>query len=474
MISWKSTNNPCGGSRTLQLNLDLIEYKNAVSQTDITGSGKDQDKHRQALIAATEIYSGDLLPSCYDDWIQPERERLRQSFINLLEELAELLEAEGEIEQAIQRARQLVQMDQLSERYYQLLIRLYINKGDNARAVRTYHQCVEVLEKEMGLDPSPETQKLYRGIMAREIPAIETPRVTEKKTRLVGREKAWNRLQTTWLGYQTGCHLVVIMGEAGIGKSYLTNEFTRWARKGNITCLKTRSYPTEDELAYTPVTGLLRNQAVLNQISHLEESRIIELARLLPELRTQYPELPDPDRVSESWKRGRLMEASTLALLGIDNKLVIVLDDLQWCDRDTLDWLRFLLEYQTDTKVMIIAGVRTEDLLAGSPLIPFFAELGGEGKITDVLLDRLDLEDTHQLASDLWGEELEQRAAVRLYQETEGNPLFIAEMVRAGYLKDFGDGSDLSRMPPRVQAVIETRLNALPLRPVNWPHWHQL
>ena len=89
---------------------------------------------------------------------------------------------------AIQHTRQLIRLDHLSERYYQLLIRLYIKKGDKARAVRTYHQCVEVLEKEMGLDPSPETQKLYRGIMERDAPAVETPRVTEKQARLVGRE----------------------------------------------------------------------------------------------------------------------------------------------------------------------------------------------------------------------------------------------------------------------------------------------
>jgi len=444
---------------SLQLDVDL--FRNAVVQADKTGSGKDQDAHRQALIAATEIYSGDLLPSCYDDWIQPERERLRQFYINIVEELSEMLEENKDIDDAIQMVRQLIRLDQLSERYYQHLIRLYITKRDKARAVRVYHQCVEILEKELGMDPSHETQILYREIMEREVPAAEMPRVTEKKARLVGREKSWNKLQEAWLGYQAGSHLVVILGEAGIGKTYLSNEFIRWARKGTITCLKTRSYPTEDELAYTPVAALLRNEAVLKAISKLERARLIELARLLPELRSQYPDLPDPDKISESWKRGRLFEASTNALLGIDNKLVIVLDDLQWCDRDTLDWLRFILFYETEKKVMIIAGVRTEDLLADSPLIPFFGELGEKGKITEVLLDRLSLEEVHMLASDMWGEELEPRAAVRFYEETEGNPLFVAEMVRAGYLKDYGDGTDLSRMPPKVQAVIKSRLNAL-------------
>ena len=443
------------------LQLDLAVYQQAVEHSDLTGSAKDQKAHRQALTAVTQVYPGDLLPSCYDDWIQPERERLKQSYIQLLEELVGILEADGDIDQAILSTRQLIRRDNIAERYYQTLIGLYISKGNKAQAVRTYHQCVEILEKEMGFDPSSETQKLYKQIMAREESAAEIHRVSEKKTRLIGRSKSWNELQEAWLGYQSGGHMVVIMGEAGIGKSYLADEFFRWAKKGNITCLKTRSYPTEDELAYTPLTGLLRNENAFKKISQLEETRLIELARLLPELRAQYPDLPDPERISESWKRGRLFEAAAHSLLGLDNKLVVLLDDLQWCDRGTLDWLRYILAYETEKKFMIIAGVRTEELLADSLLIPFFGELGGKGKITEVLLERLDLDQTHRLASDMWGEDLEKRAALRLFQETEGNPLFIAEMVRAGYLKDFGDGTDLSKMPPKVQSVIESRLNAL-------------
>ncbi len=443
------------------LQLDLAVYLKSVELTDLTGSGTDQIAHRQALVAVTQTYPGDLLPSCYDDWIQPERDRLKQGYIQLLEELVGILEADEDLDHAILATRQLIRFNNLSERYYQILMDLYMSKGDKAQAVRTYHQCVGILEKEMGFDPSSETQKRYQEIMAREEPAAMIHRVSEKKTRLTGRSRSWNELQNAWLGYQSGGHLVVIMGEAGIGKSYLADEFIRWAKKGNITCLKTRSYPTEDELAYTPLTGLLRNEIVYKKISQLEGTRLIELARLLPELRSQYPDLPDPDRISESWKRGRLFEASTYSLLGLDNKLVVLLDDLQWCDRETLDWLRYMLAYETDKKFMIIAGVRTEELLADSSLIPFFGEVGSKGKITEVLLDRLDLEQTHRLASDMWGEDLEERAALRLFQETEGNPLFIAEMVRAGYLKDFGDGSDLSKMPPKVQSVIESRLNAL-------------
>ena len=442
--------------------VDLDDFETAVAQTDQTGSSTDQAAHRGALLKAVDAYQGDLLPNCYDDWIIPERERLSQALIGILEELIDILEMEGEYDPAIQYAQQLIRQDPLLELPYQRLMALYLSNGDRARAARTYHQCVEVLEKELGLDPSSETRQLYQQIMEREHQAVESPRVTEKKSRLVGRDQDWDTLQRAWIEHQTGGHLVVIMGEAGIGKSYLAEEFIRWARKGGITCLKTRSYPTEDELAYTPVTSLLRDEGIQKKLTRLDQAWLIELARLLPELREKFPNLPDPEPLSDGWKRQRMFEATSQLLLGDEKRIVVVLDDLQWCDRETLDWLRFTLEYKSNSKLLVIAGVRIEDLQSESPLIPLFADLGRSNKITEILLDRLDLEATGALASALWGEPVEGRAAKRLFEETEGNPLFVAEIVRGGYLKDLGDGSDLSRLPPKVQKVIETRLNALP------------
>jgi predicted ATPase len=447
--------------KNIGFRLDLDQFQAAVAQTDLTGSSTDKDAHRQGLMDVVNIYQGDLLPSCYDDWIIPDREQLGQDYLRILDELVEILEMDQDYDQASMYAQKLIRQDPLSELFYQRLITIYQKKGDKARAVRTYHQCVEILEKEMGLDPSPETMKLYRQLMEREIREVKPPRVTEKKTRLVGREREWDKLQNAWLVHQSGGHLVTLLGEAGIGKSYLIEEFLRWAKKGGITCLRTRSYPTDDELAFSPVTNLLKNESVQKKLIRLDQAWIIELARLVPELREQFPDLPDPEKISEGWKRRRMFDASAQALLRGESRLVIVLDDLQWCDPDTLDWLRFILEYDTDIKFLVICGVRTEDLLAGNPLIQLFGELSANQCITEILLNRLDYESTAYLAADLWGESLEKRALERLYQETEGNPLFVSEMVRAGFLKDYGDGSDLSRMPPRVQAVIETRINAL-------------
>ncbi len=188
----------------------------------------------------------------------------------------------------------------------------------------------------------------------------------------------------------------------------------------------------------------------------------MELSRLIPELELDFPDLPQPDQLTDNWQRQRMFEASTRTLLSGENKLILHLDDLQWCDPETLDWLRYLLEYQTPTRILVVGSARTEDLTKDSHLLPLFSDLERSGRITEILLDRLDLESTRSLASDLWGDTLEDLDAVQLYSETEGNPLFVAEMVRAGFPeRDFA----ARRLPPKVQAVIETRINSLSKSP---------
>ncbi|MCK5793910.1 MAG: tetratricopeptide repeat protein, partial [Anaerolineales bacterium] len=316
----------------------------------------------------------------------------------------------------------------------------------------------DILEKELEMDPSPATFAVYQKVMERETQDQKPARVSEKGSRMVGRGSAWESLHQTWKETGKGTCLALIMGEAGIGKTYLAEEFTRWARKEGITTMVSHSYPAEGELAYTPLTEFLRSEPIKTKLKSLEKTWLVELSRLIPELELDFPDLPRPEQLTENWQRQRMFEASTRAMLAGENNLVLLLDDLQWCDPETLDWLRYLLEYDTQTRILILASVRIEDLTPDNPLIKLFTDLERSDRITEILLDRLDFESTRSLAANLWGDPLEEMDAIQLFRETEGNPLFVAEMVRAGFLK--GE-PDKRRLPPKVQAVIESRLNAL-------------
>lgn len=89
------------------------------------------------------------------------------------------------------------------------------------------------------------------------------------------------------------------------------------------------------------------------------------------------------------------------------------------------------------------------------------SDLHQSGKITEIELEPLDQEGTITLASTLWGEKLDELTAEGLFQETEGNPLFVVEVVRSGFLKSGIGATGTNRLPPKVQAVIKTRLSSL-------------
>ena len=98
----------------------------------------------------------------------------------------------------------------------------------------------------------------------------------------------------------------------------------------------TRTYAAEGRLAYTPLVEWLRTTALKARLAQLDTATLTELARLLPELLGERPGLPAPPPVAENWQRHRLFEALTKALLAGKQPLLLVLDDLQWCDQETL------------------------------------------------------------------------------------------------------------------------------------------
>src|SRR5690606_16123777 len=99
------------------------------------GDAMDMLSHLDAAVA---LYAGDLLPGCYDDWIAPERERLRERFLEVLVQLSDGLEQVCDYTAAIRQARRLLHVDPLHEETYRRLMRLYVLNDDRTAALRTY------------------------------------------------------------------------------------------------------------------------------------------------------------------------------------------------------------------------------------------------------------------------------------------------------------------------------------------------
>ncbi len=446
--------------------LDVLDFERAFTRANEAEQANDLLVMRQALEEVVALYRGDLLPGCYDEWLIPERDRLRQVFLEALERLIVVQEGERDYRAAVRSAQRLLQHDPLHETTYRHLMRLYAVLDDQASAVRTYHTCVTVLERELATEPSWATREVYERLVQakkqRGSPA-EHRQALMAVTPLVGQKLAWTKLQKEWRDAAAGrpC-LVALEGEAGIGKTRLTEELLAWLGRQGIATASARCYATEGELAYAPVSTWLRTAPLQESLSSLADVWLTEVARLLPDLLVQRPELPRPGPLTESWQRQQLFEALVQAVLKGSRPLALFLDDLQWCDRETLEWLHYLLRFDTHAPLLVVGTVRLEEMSNEHPLISLLVYLRHEELVTEIALEPLDAADTASLARYVIGRELDPTMSSNLYQETEGNPLFVVETVRAAALaRGKGDTRSVSlasTLPPTLQAVIAARM----------------
>ncbi|MCE7985937.1 MAG: hypothetical protein DYG89_32565 [Caldilinea sp. CFX5] len=213
--------------------LDVADFEAAVRQAANLGRNADGAAAAHALQTALALYQGDLLPSCYDDWIMAERDRLRQQAQQLCRQLSQRLEAGRAYADALTVVQRLQQLDPLDETTYVSLMRLHALNQDRASALRVYHECVTLLQRELGVEPGDELQAGYKRLRQLERqPTMAAPQPTPHASLLplIGRQPEWERLRACWQAAARGQPaLALITGEAGIGKTRLAEELWAWA-----------------------------------------------------------------------------------------------------------------------------------------------------------------------------------------------------------------------------------------------------
>ncbi len=452
--------------------LDLADFEQALQTAQKTTNPTIQ---RQALASAIEHYQGDLVPGCYEDWILPVREQWQQAYTNALEQLIQLLEDQRDYLKAIDYAQQLLRFDPLREATHSRLMQLYALSGDRAAALRVYHTCTTTLAHELDVEPGPATRTIYEQLLKLEAPP--TPVTMLRSTSLlVGRDEAWAKLQAGWRQAARGQPLfALVAGEAGIGKTRLVEELVEWASRQGIATAVAHCYAVRSRLAYAPVQEWLRSAVFRRARQTLDPLWLSEVARLLPDLLIEHPQLTPPAPFTETWQRQRLFEALARLILHSNDPLLLVLDDLQWCDGDTLEWLHYLLHFKPKARLLLVSTLRREELPPNHALIPFLYQLGYTNALIEIELGRLSPQETAHLAANLTGHAIDPALSARIFADTEGNPLFVVETMRAelnrGGERGRGDEEPIpptsplfyspTTLPAKVQAVIKARLEQL-------------
>ena len=440
--------------------IDVMEFEAIVDSAAREG---EAEAAREKLEEAVRLYQDDLLPDLYDEWLESKRAQLRQQFADVLIRLAGLLERKGDYPAGIRHATRLVALDPLRESYYQHLMRLHLQNRDRSSALRVYHQCMRNLQRELGVSPSKPMQEMLKEALKSEdapvAPAELPPYAATKPLPMVGRRAEWEKLQDCWRRATEGeAHFALIMGEPGIGKSRLAEKlFDAHARNALATTIRARCYFAQGQLAYGPITELLRAEPMRQARTQLRQAQLTELARVLPEILAENPELAAPQPLTESWQRLHLYEAMNAVFRNARKPLLMVIDDLQWCDRDSFEWLHSFFRAGAAKGILAVGTARMEETGRDHALMELVRELRQAGQLSELPLAPLSVEETEALAIEVASQKCDPEFLSGLYQSTKGNPLFVVESIRASVE---GDGEQRS-IPPRVQAVIAARFAQL-------------
>jgi DNA-binding SARP family transcriptional activator/tetratricopeptide (TPR) repeat protein len=430
-----------------------------------------------ALDRAAALYRGDLLEglraqtSPFEEWLLAERERLRELALEVLGRLLAHQVRTG-ADAAPHTAARLLGLDPLQEAVHRTLMRLHAQRGRRGAALRHYETCVNVLRRELGVDPEPETRQLYLEILqtpGAPAPAFELPRPglpdapPERETPLIGREAELGRLrqarETAWQGHG---RVAMVLGEAGIGKTRLLEEFLAEAACRGSRVVVGRAYESEAILPFGLWVEAFRTARLLPAIeASLGSAQRAELTRLFPELEGRGSSTA-PARGGDV----RLFEAMTQMVVeaAADGPLLLALEDLQWADELSLRLLAYLARRLSRCPVLVVGTAREDELAEAPVLRQLLGELDGERPFLRVHLAGLSRADTFALVQVVARTGMDATALPRLaetvWRASEGNPFMMVETLRS--LEDSpAAASSGPSLPQRVRDTVTRRLERL-------------
>ncbi|HET9918911.1 MAG TPA: AAA family ATPase [Ktedonobacteraceae bacterium] len=426
---------------------------------------------RAQLQEATRLARGEFLAGFslhnalgFDDWTRFQREYWHLRMHLVFDQLSRWYEEAGEIEEAIATIIRWLAFSLLNEDASQRLMRLHFATGNRVAALQAYETLRAILASEVHAEPTPETMALADRIRATAPPrheklrtsGVPSPSLTLLNAPLVGRTREYGILLERYHAVRSRqAHVIIIEGEAGIGKTRLATEFVSWAAAQGVDVLRGQAFESSRRLSYQPLIEALRPRIDQENAPDdlLHDVWLAELARLLPELYERYPDLSSPVE-DASVARNHLFEAVARLLdaLAARTPLLLFLDDLHWADNATLDLLHYLARSFTEhsTPVLLLLSLRTEALQTTPHLAEWRANLGRITSLTRLPLGPLSAQDTlhllHALAGEDQGREVTQstasspeaplpvdsleRVGQRLFVETGGQPFYLIETLK--------------------------------------------
>ena len=390
----------------------------------------------------TDIQVGES--AAFERWVFGERSRWQHRLADICYQHAQFHVNNKNLPQAALAINVAIGYEPLREDIVQLAMQLAYQRADRAGAIAYYEALQKALDDQLGVPPMPSTTALYHAIVTDqfEVAAPTIPIVSPNQP-FVGRQAELIALHgLTWNG-----RVVVISGDAGIGKTRLASEYLR---RSNALIIHATAFEGDQHLPYhvltTAVRALLQTPALLSFRQNTILAPIWQR-----ELRRLWPELPggDPDAFAPDNGETRLPEAVALLIqqLGKQRRVAIFVDDAQWLDDASARIMAEFVRRGLELQWQLIITVRSSD--TSLSLQRMLSHAQRQQLLTTIPLLPLSNNETQELAH-----QLQPHVTPNVIQRAEGNPFMLVELLRH---------SDMTRaeVPPAIRGLIATRLATL-------------
>jgi DNA-binding SARP family transcriptional activator len=379
----------------------------------------------------------------FEEWVAETRAVLLNEFTEALGRLSREAMGQWRWRDAVDLAERWLACDPLSDDAARLAVEARYLSGDRGGALARFGEYRGVLQRETGCEPSRSLTNLVRRVEA-DTGQVSTRPITDEwyahapsfEASLIGREGVWATLTRAWRGATKGqSRIVLVEGEAGVGKSRLGEEFLRYVVAGGGTALRSRGFEARTGIPYAPMVEVLRGALAAPGLSATAPEWLTEAARLLPELRSRFPGLPEslsPADPSDAWRLNEGV-AQLLTSVAAERPLAISFDDLHWFDEDSCTLLRFLVRRLEQAPVLWLGNLTLGELEPEAPAARLCRALRSKSQVDTLTLGPLTEEDVWRLVREMGHVSTPtggRRFAGRIFRVTGGNPFYILELLK--------------------------------------------
>ena len=386
--------------------LDVEEFDRSFELSTVSPSDNERRRRMDTagLRKCVELYRGDLLAGFFDDWVIVDQDHYRRRYVTAVRRLVDATKADGAYEEALVHARRLTHHEPLDEEVHREVMRLCFLLGRTSEAVDQFERYRSVLLEELNIEPSGQMLELFDRIVRHKhsnVRAVSRQENVIKQANrpvypFVGRETERRQLVDAMESVLAGAGGVVLVeGEPGVGKTRLAAEAAEDAQwRGFEVSWGTSKSGTIR--AFAPIAEVLESLAPLRleklrqQVEPVWLNESMRITRRLkdgPEDEASAAPLP----MSEESTRMREALVNTVVALGRIAPHLLVVDDVQWADHDTLSVLSQIGSRLRDSRLLILMVYRSEEARGDTETWDALRALDRDAGIQRVVLSPLSI-----------------------------------------------------------------------------------